>query len=346
MNRIFKIHNFIFFFILCSFLCVEIHAQSLVIQQVSDSVFSITANTIPAKNKLHWTTKPDSWSNTHLLSLKKPSETIELPSVHPILKLDESKTKSFYTAPRGVKLNGAINFRDIGGYTTTDGKQVKWGKIYRSADISKLTDTDLKAIVDLNIKMVCDLRGENESEMAPDRIPATTKRILLPAGSENVGGANSYLKYLKTPEQGDSMIRSFYTRTDHLGKKYKPMFDELFNLEPDQALLFHCTAGKDRTGVGAALILYSLGVEEASIYQDYEATNEFRKDSNEQLIKSLTSKGLSEPAARSMMAAKPEYLKAAFDAIAKQYGSVDNFLEKEIGLTTDRKKLLHSKFLY
>ena len=346
MKYLSKTHKYLMPFFLCVALIFDVQAQALKIEQVKDSLYAISASAIPAKNKLHWNTKPDSWSKTHTLLLKQPSETIELPTVHPILKLDESRSKSFYVAPRGVKLNGAINFRDIGGYTTTDGKQVKWGKIYRSADISKLTDADLKVIVDLNIKMVCDLRGEKESELAPDKIPANTKRILLSAGSENVGGANSYMKYMRTPEQGDSMIRSFYTRTDHLGKKYKPMFDELFNLEPDQALLFHCTAGKDRTGVGAALILYSLGVEEASIYKDYEATNEFRKDLNEELIRSLISKGLSEPAARSMMAANPEYLKAAFDAIIKQYGSMDNFMEKEIGLTGDRKKLLRSKFLY
>lgn len=342
-NHILKVACCAFF---AAFFNSAAYAQALKIEQVKDSLYAITANAIPAKNKLHWTTKPDSWTDVHALLLKKPAETIELPSIHPILKLDESKTKVFYTAPRGVKLKGAVNFRDIGGYATADGKQVKWGKIYRSADISKLTDDDLRIVADLNIKMVCDLRGEKESELAPDKLPSDTKRILLPAGSENVGGANSFMKYTKTPEQADSLIRSFYTRTDHLGKKYKPMFDELFNLEPDQALMFHCTAGKDRTGVGAALILYSLGVNETSIYQDYEATNEFRKDSNEQMIAMFKQQGLSEQAARNMMAAKPAYLKAAFDAIEKQYGSVDNFLEKEIGLTSGRKSLLRSKFLY
>jgi len=322
------------------------HAQSLTIEQVKDSTFAVTASGVPAKNKLHWNRMPDTWSETYVLALTKPTEIVELPAIHPILKLEKSTSKAVYVAPRGIKLQGAVNFRDIGGYTTHDGRQVKWGKIYRSADISKLTDDDLRVMSALNVRMVCDLRGENEAAMAPDRLPAETGRVLLPAGSENVGGANSFTKYMRTPERADSMMRAFYSRTDHLGKKYKPMFEELFKLQPDQSMMFHCTAGKDRTGVGAALILFALGVDEASIYQDYEATNEFRKDSNEQFIKALIAQGVSEQAARNMMAAKAEYLKAAFDAITAQYGSIDSFLEKEIGLTADRKTLLREKFLY
>jgi protein-tyrosine phosphatase len=142
------------------------------------------------------------------------------------------------------------------------------------------------------------------------------------------------------------MMRAFYSRTDHLGKKYKPVFDQLLTLQDDHALMFHCTAGKDRTGVGAALILYSLGVDEAVIYQDYEATNEYRKAYNEMAVKGMVAQGFPEKAAVSMMAAKKEYLQTALDAIRKQYGSIDSFLEKEMGLTADKRSLLKKKFLY
>jgi protein-tyrosine phosphatase len=142
------------------------------------------------------------------------------------------------------------------------------------------------------------------------------------------------------------MLRSFYSRTDHLKAKYKPMFDQLLTLETDKALLFHCTAGKDRTGVGAALILYALGVEEATILKDYEATNEYRKESNERFITTIVAQGLPENAARSMMAANPEYLKTAFDSINKRYGSLDSFLESEMELTAREREKLKRKFLY
>ncbi len=320
-------------------------AQPLTIQSTDASNYSIAIDPTIKKYKLTWNAKPDSWTNAQSLKISKSPESFMLASVHPIIRL-ESKKEVFFAAPRGIKLKGAANFRDLGGYKTTTGKQVKWGKIYRSADISKLTDEDLKTLQELNIKMVCDLRGEQEVATAPDKLPVGTDRILLSAGSENVGAGASYLKYLKSPAAADSMLMAMYTRTDHLGKKYKPMFDQLLVLENDKSLMFHCTAGKDRTGVGAALILYALGVDESTIIQDYSLTNEFRKESNEQFVKMLASQGLSEQAARNLMAAKEEYIKAAFDSIKKQYGSIDNLLEREMGLDAQKRTELKSKFLY
>ncbi len=319
-------------------------AQPLTVTQSSVNNYVVTVSATSPKYKLVWNTTPDSWKKAQSISIKTSPETVVLASAHPIIKF-KTKKETFYAAPRGVTLKGAANFRDLGGYKTTDGHQVKWGKIYRSADISKLNDEDVKTLSDLNIKMVCDLRGEQEVATAPDRLPEGTERILLSAGSENVGGAGSYMKYMKNPNSADSMMAAFYTRTDHLAKKYKPIFDQLLALETDKALMFHCTAGKDRTGIGAAMILYALGVDEKTIFQDYELTNEFRKESNEQYIKMLTSQGLPEKSARSMMAAKPEYLRAAFDAINKNFGSIDAFLEKEIGLNSERRNNLKMKFL-
>lgn len=322
-----------------------LHAQPVTIQQSDVNKYNVSVDAKIAKYKITWNSLPDSWDKTKAFQIKASPEEVTLTSVHPIVKL-ETKKEKYFAAPRGIKLKGAANFRDLGGYKTIDGKQVKWGKIYRSADISKLTDEDLKVVSELNIKMVCDLRGEQEVASAPDRLPAGADRILLSAGSENVGGANSYMKYMTSPQKADSMMRSFYTRTDHLKAKYKPMFDQLLALENDKALLFHCTAGKDRTGVGAALILFALGVDEQTILNDYELTNEFRKELNEQTVKMMAAQGLPEGAARSMMAADPVYLKTAIVSIAAKFGSIDKFLEAEIGLDNKRKMDLKSKFLY
>ncbi len=224
---------------------------------------------------------------------------------------------------------------------------MKWGKIYRSAEISKLTDQDLKVISSLNIKIVCDLRGHNEAQNAPDRLPPGIESILLPAGSENVTGKQGdYLKYMTSAEKADSLIKSFYTKTDHLKEKYKPMFDKLLSLGNDQALMFHCTAGKDRTGIGAAIILFALGVKETDIFNDYESTNYFRKTYNDRYINALVDKGISEKAAHNLMDAKPEYLRAFIDAINVKFGSINNFLEKEIGLSKEKISLLKAKYLY
>jgi protein-tyrosine phosphatase len=154
------------------------------------------------------------------------------------------------------------------------------------------------------------------------------------------------MQYLKNETTADSMMMSLYTTTEPFQKKYKPMFDRLLTLETDKALLLHCSAGKDRTGIGAALILYALGVDEEIICQDYEATNIYRKAINDQFIKAMTAHGASEKAAMIVMSADPKYLRATFDTLKKRYGSVDSFLQKEMGLTPEKIKILTNHYLY
>ena len=249
------------------------------------------------------------------------------------------------SAKRHVVLQGAANFRDMGGYTTTDGHHVKWGEIYRSADISKLTDADLAVLKERKITYDVDLRGHKESAQAPDRINPGTDYILSPAGSDNL---DNWLKGIAAVKgtAGDSLMIVFYTRTDSLALRYKPFFDKLLGLPAGQGLVFHCTAGKDRTGIGAALLLYSLGVPYDTIVQDYEATNYYRAAVNERSANTMVQQmHIDKDVANSMMLAKKEYLDATFTAIKQQYGSVDNYLRTQIGLDDEKIALLRKKFL-
>lgn len=247
---------------------------------------------------------------------------------------------------RHVVLQGAANFRDLGGYTTKDGHHVKWGEIYRSADISRLTDADLAVLKERNITYDVDLRGRKESAQAPDRINPGTDYILCPAGSDNVGDWMKSMANVKGTAGGDSLMVSYYTKTDSLAARYKPFFDKLLALPTDQSLLFHCTAGKDRTGIGAALLLYVLGVPYETIAKDYEATNYYRAGENAKAIKGMSAAMHLDPkVANSMMQAKKEYLDATFAALKQNYGSVDNFLRNQVGLDDQKIATLKSKFL-
>ncbi len=321
-----------------------IYAQTLSVEKIKENQFVIKPS---EKGRLYWSASADSWNKAVKLKRTGKTDTFRIQDVQPVIMLKLRGGKSIFAAPRPVELQGGINFRDLGGYITKTGRQVKWGKIYRSADISKLTDQDLVTLIALNLKMDCDLRGEKESEAAPDRLPEGVEYMLLPAGSENIGTATaSYDRYMKGIETADSFMRVFYARTDHLAKKYKPMFDALLKLGNDQALLFHCTAGKDRTGIGAALILYVLGVDEETILKDYELTNLYRKEYNHKMIKTLMNKGLSEETANYMMSAQAKFLKNAIEAIKNDFGSLDLFLLNEMELTADKKALLLNKYLY
>ena len=316
------------------------------ISLIGDSTYQIKLNEKEQKDNFVWSKLPDTWDNASTIFVKHTIDTFKLASNHPIVCAESGKFKQYFSS-RAVALQGAINFRDLGGYATKDGRQVKWGKIFRSADISKLTGKDLEILLELNLKLVCDLRGQKEDEAAPDRIPAGVDRILLPAGSENiVPGAAGYMKYLKNENTTDSLIMSLYTNIGCFGNKFKPVFDRLLSLEKDKSLMVHCTAGKDRTGICSALILYALGVDEPAIYADYEATNLYRKEENEKNIHAMAGVGIPESAARKLMAADPDYLKLTFDSIESEYQTVDNFLKKVMELDAKKKEELKRKFLY
>ena len=250
------------------------------------------------------------------------------------------------SAKRKVNLQGAANFRDLGGYATKDGHYVKWDKIYRSADMSKLTDADLVELGKRKITYDVDLRGIQESKQAPDKLNPNTDYILSPAGSDSLN--NGLMKSLAQSKGNgaDSMMVSYYSNTRYLKDRYKPLFDKLLGLPADQSLVFHCTAGKDRTGMGAALLLYSLGVPYPTIVADYEASNYYRKDANKQMEGMIMQMmHVDKTTADAILGVKKKYLDATFAAITKQYGSVDNFLKTEIGLDAAKTKLLKNKFL-
>lgn len=249
------------------------------------------------------------------------------------------------SAKRKVALQGAVNFRDIGGYKTQDGHYVKWGEIYRSADMSKLTSGDLAVLEQKNITYDVDLRGNQEAKQAPDRLNPNTNYILCPAGSDNVN--SNMMQSLKTIKiGGDSVMISYYSNTTYLADRYKPFFNKLLNLPNNQSLVFHCMAGKDRTGIAAALLLYALGVQYDTIVQDYVASNYYRKAENEKAVYSMVyAMQVDEKVAKDVLSVKKEYLDATFNAIKIQYGSVDSFLKDQIGLDNQKIKLLKKKFL-
>lgn len=252
----------------------------------------------------------------------------------------EDRDTLVYNAKRAVKLEGGSNFRDLGGYPAADGKTVRWGHIYRSADISKLTDADLKTLEQRNIAVDCDLRGPDEVKTNPDRMPAGVAYVNLPVGSENVRVNANYANMNR-----DSLMNASYSRTDHLKAKYKPIFDQLLVLDDTKALMFHCTAGKDRTGMGAALVLSALGVDRATILKDYAATDVYWKQGRERVTQLMSQGGAGSTQMARILAADPVYLNKFLTTIDQKYGSMDQFLATEMDLTPEKLATLRAKYL-
>jgi protein-tyrosine phosphatase len=245
------------------------------------------------------------------------------------------------SAKRVVRMQGTVNFRDAGGYATKDGKQVVWGKVYRSADVSRLTEQDLVTLEQRHIHTVIDFRGVKESAAAPDHLLPGTKYTLSPAGSDSLPGAAQLIQQIK--EGG--FLDKFYSNTQYLGERYRPLFQQLLALPDGESLMYHCTGGRDRTGMATALFLYALGVPRETIEADYTASNVYLEPMNARMFKGLTTgTGLDESTVRKAMELKPEYLRGMFAAIVAKYGSVENFFEKELGMGPEQLQQLKKKY--
>lgn len=244
------------------------------------------------------------------------------------------------------------NFRDLGGLKTIDGRTIKPRKLLRSGDLSNLKKQTVEALVkDYELATIIDFRREFEIQQSPDtEIPATTYVNLDILGK--MGAKNSSLEdfaRLKSIDAVDKHMKDVYTDLI-LNPGAQVGFKEFMEIIVENktgSTVFHCFAGKDRTGYAAALILALLGVPEATIMQDFLLTNTERKAANDQLLNVFRSKGMDEDEIAALSTAlyvKPAYLEHAFFLIKEQYETVLNYAEQALGF--DEEKVSQLKLLY
>ncbi|MFR5658474.1 MAG: tyrosine-protein phosphatase [Butyricimonas faecihominis] len=240
-------------------------------------------------------------------------------------------------AEKHLPMAGGYNFRDLGGIKNKDGRFVKWGKIFRSDDLHNLTEEDLDYLASIPLKSIVDFRGKEEQQAAPDKLPASVvNEFKLPIDPGNVLSLMRFSE-LDSTQLDSVMMRMnvlFVTDTNFIG--YYKEFFKLLREEKNLPLLFHCSAGKDRTGMGAALILYALGVDEQTIMEDYLASNVYLSNKYAKEI-------AIHPNLKSVLTVKREFLQAGLDQIKTTHGSVEKFLETtlEVDIPAFRKQFLY-----
>ncbi|MBU3670956.1 MAG: tyrosine-protein phosphatase [Sinobacteraceae bacterium] len=249
-------------------------------------------------------------------------------------------------AERVVPLQGGVNFRDLGGYTTSDGRRVRRGLLYRSGSLAGLTTADYGVLQSLNIKVIVDLRSTDERLREPVRWPDGPRmpRRLERDYELQFADIIAVLREAPNVDAARVAFAPFYRRIPRqFSSQYRQMFDEL--LSGHAPLAFNCSAGKDRTGVAAALVLTALGVPRDTVMDDYLLSNRYYKpkppsaDSADDPTARLFSRLPSE-VVQVFQRVAPEYLDAAFAAMTEDFGSVDNYLEQAIGLdAADRRRL-------
>jgi len=257
-------------------------------------------------------------------------------------------------AERSLMLASAPNFRDAGGYRTQDGKWIRMGLLYRSDQLDRLTPEDLDTLHSDGLHLVCDLRTDTERKQGMDRLPTGAQAMIADvAGSDSAtNGIAKLLSGHGNPKQmlGNGKAAQFmidanrqFVASATAKAAYKVMFERLADPKSLPAV-FHCTAGKDRTGWAEAVFLSIMGVPRATILQDYLLSNDYLKAKNDKMLAML--KGKIDPSLiQPLMEVRPDYLQAGFDAADKEYGSMDLYIRNGLGLSDATIQALRAEFL-
>jgi protein-tyrosine phosphatase len=249
-------------------------------------------------------------------------------------------------AARVPALRGARNFRDMGGYPAADGRRVRWARVYRSGALSQLTEADLAQLGRFGVRTVCDFRSPAERSREPSRWSAPGVEHLHWDYDFDSVSLRSVLREVSEPsiESMRYAMTQLYRRLPSLfAAPYATLFAKL--AQGAVPLIFHCTAGKDRTGIAAALLLSGLGVPREVVVEDYALTNTVVDLEGALVARKLVSSGIADgpvnlrDLAREVRApllqARAEYLQAAFDQIERDHGGLGAYLKERLGVTDD-----------
>jgi len=257
-----------------------------------------------------------------------------------------------------IPFEGIDNARDLGGFVTADGATVRRRRLIRSSKLSDVTKNDKRVLVEeYNVRKVIDFRASIEKQHSPDVIIPGVEYIELPVFEESVSGVTHERRPSVLLEGKDGMAS---LHPDQMKKAYKRMVEDEFSrsqyrkffdilLENNEgSVLWHCTMGKDRTGLATVFLLSALGVPRESIISDYLMTNQYCADRVDRIVAEVLSRmeGEMDPATcRAFFCAMPEYIDEALRLIDEKFGSMEEFLSTEIGLSQPRLDKLRRMYL-
>lgn len=247
------------------------------------------------------------------------------------------------------------NFRDLGGISAADGRKIAKRRLLRSGELSKLKEQEIRLLkAEYHVANIVDLRTKNERQASPDcMIPEIyyfNKDFFPNQSAEKSTGSEAQLKQMESAELIHKNMKDLYTSfiIDSHVKRQLYEFLKLLLGTDTGATLFHCYAGKDRTGITAAVVLKVLGVSKSDIMKDYLETNIMRQNVNEIILDSL--KELKQPetvreAVRAALCVEQRYLETAFQTADKEYGSFQNYIAQGIGLSETDCNSLRTMYL-
>jgi len=258
--------------------------------------------------------------------------------------LKTSGVTSGIISNRFIEMDNVLNFRDLGGYITSDENQIKWGKVFRSGHLSNANLFDQEKLKKLGIKTIIDFRSEKDRKTHPYFI--NIQKINIPFdGSDFSSIKDEVLNNNFTRSETILFMQKSYKEIiDNNSDKFADMFDVL--LDPNNyPIVISSHLGKDRVGIASSLLLYVLGVPEYIIEEDYLASNKYIDPTKTISIKDPLPESLQE-SMTALFSANSAYLITAFDYIRETYGSIDNYLVKKVRVSRGKKTILRNLMLY
>ncbi len=305
--------------------------------------------TIPRLNgevKIYQSTTPEAFDTE-----ASPVVTVDIKSGYAVLPEENRADRNYFllrfndrydrvVGPRAEELEHVENFRDLGGYKNDEGKQLRWGKIFRSGEISNALDSiEIARINNMGIKTFIDFRDKENVKPFSERLGF--ERVINESGE--IHYQESFRPRLQKEEllRGDAklfMQNVYAAMVSGSVGSLKTMFDQLL-VKDNYPIVLSCINGKDYTGFAVSMLLHALEIPEEVIMYDYLLSNRYF-DKRYTTFKADTCCEATQEALSLIQSADSRFLSYAHEYIGKKYGSIDNYLEEELGLTADKRNRL------
>lgn len=287
-------------------------------------------------------------------------------------RASQASTESAEELPQSIGTPSIVNARDLGGYKNANGKNVKSGILIRTANLSKATTEDLVKLSETyKVRAIVDLRDQSEIDKAPDPEITGAAHYHFPtfpqlSGDSELAESKDSIQEDYTADREFTSLNLIYVRdhgydiSAHVTSSYKQSataensiagYKQFFDIlleDEDGAVLWHCSSGKDRTGIAALLILTALDVDQETIMNDYLLTNTYRADTTAAAVAEAAKETDDEYLLEQVRLANDvdrAYMESFIKTVEANYGSLENFLTEKMELTTEKKQALKDKYL-
>ncbi|HYJ67448.1 MAG TPA: tyrosine-protein phosphatase [Nocardioidaceae bacterium] len=287
---------------------------------------------------------PHATAHTHVMRVpagERSVQLIDLPTAgrRPYVSLSRSGDV-LIAAERRIPLDGVLNFRDLGGYPTASGRWTQWGLLFRSSSLHKLTADDLAVFDELGVRTIFDLRRDDERDRRPN--PRPSRSLPVTGDVANMPDRST----LRDHDDAERWLADYYrTMVTESGPVFGELFTSLSAADHTPAV-FHCAAGKDRTGLTAALLLTWLGVDRTTVLDDYELTGRYlTADAIPTVVDNFVATGLPRGAAEGILSSPRWAMTQALELIDTDHGGIEAYLRDSGGMTEQAMDDLRTRFV-